>query len=156
MKDLQWDNVDKSSWPAGAWQDEPDKKQWTDKATGLPCLIVRNAIGALCGYVGVGKAHPFHGDSYHDHYELPAHGGLTFAAACSAGPDPSVHVCHLTETGDEEPVWWFGFDCGHLGDLMPKYDREYWGLNEGASYKTISYVEGHVAALAEALAAKAA
>lgn len=40
-------------WGPGPWDGEPDKMQWTDPATGLDCLIVRNTLGALCGYVGV-------------------------------------------------------------------------------------------------------
>lgn len=49
----------------GEWDREPDKIEWTDKKTGLPCLIVRNRLGALCGYVGVGEKHPFYKVEYH-------------------------------------------------------------------------------------------
>lgn len=45
--------VDKSGWARGVWDSEPDKIQWQDAETGLPCLIVRGPVGALCGYVGV-------------------------------------------------------------------------------------------------------
>jgi hypothetical protein len=41
------------------------------------------------------------------------HGGLTYSDKCSG------HICHV---GDEKnPVWWFGFDCAHLGDFIPGY-----------------------------------
>jgi hypothetical protein len=66
MKTIAYRTIDKSSWPRGAWDDEPDKKQWQDTATGLPCLIVRNGVGALCGYVGVPRWHPWHGRQYGD------------------------------------------------------------------------------------------
>jgi hypothetical protein len=49
--------VDKSEWGDGPWQSEPDKKQWQDEATGLPCMILRGPSGSWCGYVGV---HPYH------------------------------------------------------------------------------------------------
>ena len=67
----------KEAWGNGPWQDEPDKKQWLDKETGLPCLIVRNQLGALCGYVGVPANHP----AYKLHYD-----GITLenAAAMTA------------------------------------------------------------------------
>lgn len=50
--------------PEGPWTDEPDKAQWIDEATGLDCLIVRNGMGTLCGYVGVDEDHPFFGVGY--------------------------------------------------------------------------------------------
>lgn len=65
MKTQEWsDYVDKSAWGDGAWQSEPDKKQWKDPTTGLPCLIVRGSHGGWCGYVGVSPSHPAHGLSY--------------------------------------------------------------------------------------------
>jgi hypothetical protein len=57
-------HVNKEDFPAGPWMGEPDKKQWPDPATKLPCLIVRNAMGALCGYVGVTEGHPLYGKKY--------------------------------------------------------------------------------------------
>lgn len=99
MSDLQeWHRIDKSAWGEGPWQDEPDKLQWVDDATGLDCLIVRNSGGALCGYVGVPESHPWHGiseyqctasptceEDYCDHgpeSAIEVHGGLTFADGC--------------------------------------------------------------------------
>lgn len=64
MKVIEETLMDKSAWGPGPWQDEPDKRQWADEATGLPCLIVRGPIGALCGYVGVPPDHPAYGLSY--------------------------------------------------------------------------------------------
>lgn len=63
MKTIEYTTIDKSTWGPGPWQEEPDKIQYVDEATGLPCLIVRNGptIGALCGYVGVLPGHPLHG-----------------------------------------------------------------------------------------------
>src|SRR5947207_1159298 len=54
----------KSEWGPGEWQDEPDRLEWRH-TSGLPCLIVRNHMGSLCGYVGVPPAHPF----YMRHYD---------------------------------------------------------------------------------------
>ncbi len=50
--------IKKSQWGKGLWQDEPDELQWVDEATGLTCLILRNPVGAFCGYVGVPETHP--------------------------------------------------------------------------------------------------
>jgi hypothetical protein len=64
VKTMEWTNRDKSEWARGPWDHEPDKMQWQDEATGLPCLIVRGPAGALCGYVGVGPTHPWFGIGY--------------------------------------------------------------------------------------------
>ena len=77
---------------------------WVDDATGLRCQILRSpSIGCLCGYVAVPKTHPYYGKDYNDLDHIAVHGGLTFSG-------------HHT---DDEDVWWFGFDTGHYGDLVP-------------------------------------
>src|SRR6187399_997358 len=104
----------KSEWGPGPWQGEPDRIEWRH-ASGLPCLIVRNHMGSLCGYVGVPPEHPF----YRQHYDSPvtenihAHGGLTYSDLCQG------LICHKPEPGEERDIWWFGFDCGHYQDVSP-------------------------------------
>jgi hypothetical protein len=39
MKAIEYLFLDKSEWGAGPWQIEPDKVQWQDNETGLPCLV---------------------------------------------------------------------------------------------------------------------
>ena len=163
MKAMEWRFIDKSEWPErGPWDDELDKKQWLDKATGLPCLIVRSpGSGGLCGYVGVARDHPFYGKNYDDVdvEAVEAHGGLTFADRC-VPEDKENSICHIVEPGEDDDVWWFGFDHAHSGDVSPKYDRLF-GLKNACfdeyrrqhdSYKTLAYVEGQVTNLAKQLA----
>ena len=45
-----------------AWLDEPDEYMW--EHAGLPCAIMRNGLGAWCGYVGIPASHPLHGKPY--------------------------------------------------------------------------------------------
>jgi hypothetical protein len=111
--------VDRSRFPAGPWDAEPDKLVWTTEA-GLPGMIVRNGLGALCGYAAVPPSHPWHGRGYSDGewpdtlgHQIDVHGGLTYADACAG------HVCHVPAPGEPDNVWWFGFDCAHAGDLVP-------------------------------------
>lgn len=167
--DREYRTTDKTGWAAGAWQDEPDKAQWVDAATGLDCLIVRNPGGALCGYVGLPPQHPWHGKGYSEClmrdctdefcYEhspdgrARVHGGLTFSAACSTGGDESRGICHVPLAGRPHDVWWFGFDCAHSGDLMPSYDHLY--PQPSAVYRDVEYVRGQCADLARQLAAVA-
>lgn len=94
------DEIEREEWGSGPWTEEPDKVQWVDEATGLDCLIVRNSMGALCGYVGVPESHSLYGvdygqcpkreacdaDVFCDHRpdsRFSVHGGLTFADACT-------------------------------------------------------------------------
>lgn len=122
----------------GPWQHEPDKIQFVDESTGLDCLIVRNHMGGLCGYVGVPEGHPMFGRAYSEclqgcddeegscyqhspEYLYQVHGGLTFSGKCQEGPPETEasRICHVPEPGLPANVWWFGFDCGHYNDLHP-------------------------------------
>jgi hypothetical protein len=86
-------------WAPGPWDDEPDKVQFPDPETGLPCLAVRGPMGSWCGYVGVGPQHPWYRKDYSTCCTLPTpcgesycghspeamtrvHGGITFSGAC--------------------------------------------------------------------------
>lgn len=112
-----WTHIDKSRWGEGPWHKEPDKAYWVDPKTGLDCLIVRTALGHLCGYVGVPPKHPFHGKHY-DKCDVDVHGGLTYADECQKD-DKEHGICHVSEPGREDNIWWLGFDCAHLGDISP-------------------------------------
>jgi hypothetical protein len=166
MKTMEWRTTDKSDWLRGPWDDEPDKKQWQDADTGLPCLIVRGPLGVLCGYVGVDADHPLHRVGYSDceqsrsgagcgedwcehrpENRLYVHGGVTFSGACSESGDASRGICHMPGNGEPDRVWWFGFDCGHAGDFTPKF-RAF--VDE--IYRDIRYVESEVKNLAAQLA----
>jgi hypothetical protein len=164
--------IDKSTRGDGPWQTEPDKLQWIDGATDLDCLIVRNRLGALCGYVGVPPEHPWHGK---DHGEkviaggdewdgcidglMDVHGGLTYAASCQENAPEEDGICHVAAPGRSPEMWWFGFDCVHSGDQSPgseARDRElgYAPIRfPGESYRTVGYVRWQCAKLAEQLAA---
>jgi hypothetical protein len=146
----------RSRWPEGPWTKEPDRKEWRTRS-GLPGLIVRNHMGALCGYAAVPPGHPAHGEHY-DKIEASAHGWLTFADKCH-GP-----ICHVPAAGEPDDVWWFGFDCAHCGDLTASdiaMEKAYPELRLGSrentpwtrSYKDIAYVSEEVEKLAEQLAA---
>lgn len=104
--------IDRTGWGPGAWDAEPDRDEWHDEATGLPCLVVRNKLGALCGYVGAPPGHPWHrlpgsSDALED---VDVHGGVTFANSCHPP------ICHTPAPGEPDDVWWIGFDCAHCGD----------------------------------------
>lgn len=105
---------DRTGWPPGPWDDEPeDRVEW--RHAGFPCLLVRGPMGAWCGYVGVPPGHLAHGKDYGD-VNVDVHGGLTFARPCHEdGP-----ICHVPAPGEPDEVWWLGFDCNHYTDVAPK------------------------------------
>lgn len=155
MNSLEWSFVDKSEWPRGPWDAEPDKMQWTDEATGLPCLVHRNRhSGALCGYVGVTEEHAWFAISHDD---VPfggtdAHGGLTYSDFCKptlGGDGSGPGICHVPEPGDPE-IWWFGFDCAHAFDLMPGLQLP--PFDDADEYRDLAYVRAECARLAAQLA----
>lgn len=137
-------------WGSGPWQSEPDKAQWIH--AGLDCLIVRNDMGALCGYVGVPNGHPLHGKDYdqaHDLAEIDVHGGLTYARDCAG------KICHVPEQGRPDHVWWLGFDCAHLGDFVPSSNSlRSFGLSRRRDevYRDLAYVKAEVERLADQFA----
>lgn len=139
----------------GPWDDEPDKVQWIDAATGLDCLAVRNRSGNWCGYVGLPPGHPMHGQSA-DESDFEVHGGITFnGSLCDEDAEEGHGICHVPFPGRPAAVWWIGFDCGHFMDLSPAYlelgeDMRY--TLERLTYRTLAYVRGECADLAKQLA----
>lgn len=161
---------------AGPWMNEPDKIHWVDEATDLDCLMVRNPMGAWCGYVAVAEGHPFFGVNYSgcpascserewgycEHSpesRMRVHGGLTYADFCAESPLGEGHgICHTPLPGRPGRVWWLGFDTAHAGDLTP-YDAAYaarenyrypW-TTEGEAYRDVAYVKAECASLARQL-----
>jgi hypothetical protein len=174
----------KDEWGPGPWHNEPDRVDF--ESHGLPCLILRNRGGALCGYVAVPPEHPLHGVAHNEpcpalrerardrwgepvnsavipaflaacrpdedprpEWAFSAHGGLTYSGACSG------RICHVPREGQAENVWWFGFDCGHAGDLVPQQECLFGsfarGFSCGGTYRSVDYVRAQVETLAQQL-----
>ena len=155
MKEYFNPEIDKTSWLPGPWTDEPDKIQWVDSDTNLDCLIVRNTNGVLCGYVGVEESHPFFQAHHRSIYQenIVVHGGVNFSSLCQQGWKlPSQGVCHIPEPGRPDTVWWFGFDCGHIADVIPKdYSYSQPNLLFCPVYRDVDYVKNQCKALAAQL-----
>ena len=211
MQAKSWTFVKKEKWGEGPWQHEPDKMQFADPETGLPCLIHRGPAGQLCGYVGITEGHKFFGIKYSDcslpeakprgprpgdgeptqigdrtlppmperivkmmqerkqcnedghcshcpEAMLDVHGGITFSEFCLEMRADGHGICHVADPGEPEKVWWFGFDCAHLGDLCPAYGDLLGGrksvMREG-DYRDVAYVQQEIAQLAKQLKALA-
>lgn len=138
---------DKFRWPAGPWDDEPDRVDWIHE--GLACMLIRNPIGAWCGYVGVPREHPAYDQSYWD-VDVDVHGGLTYSDRCAG------HICHVPQEGMPDDVFWFGFDCAHSGDVVPGLVMHR-GFFPGfePTYKNVGWAKAETERLAEQLAVMA-
>lgn len=146
----------------GPWKGEADKIGWTDEATGLRCIILRQRDGALSGYVGVGISHPYFGfdkDAVPSDPAILVHGGLTYAKMCEHNlADERVSVCHARRQvrrgtqdvfADDEEVWWFGFDTDLPCDYAPKSHALASGA--GRVYRDQGYVYREIVRLAAQL-----
>jgi len=104
---------------------------------GFVCCGIIGALKTWCGYVGVGEGHPLYEIYYNDIDEIIVHGGLTFSGFFEA--DNSINQ-YLN-------VWWLGFDCAHVGDLIPgvTYTRT------GDVYRNIDFVKDECKSLARQL-----
>ena len=117
-----------------AWLTEPDNLQL--EANGYQCEIKRvPSLLHLCGYVTVPTTHPCHA-KHCDEVDVNVHGGLTYAKTDDYGTT-------------------FGFDCSHLGDLVPGMLRYAGGaamaLEYGDAYRDIAYVTAQINWLAQQL-----
>lgn len=147
MKTITETLIDKSKWQEGPWQSEPDKKQWLDGATGYPCLIVRQIrLGHLCGYVGVPSSHPW----FEKEPDVSVHGRVNYGDKCAG------LICHEVEEGEDDSVWWIGFDAMHGGDrtmLTDLYAEAFKDLpffpHKLDTYKDFAYMENECRSLAQ-------
>lgn len=150
MQTKEYKTLPRKGWPSGPWDSEPDKVQWPDPDTGLPCLAVRNQMGAWCGYVGVAEGHVLYGTSYSE-VQASVHGGLTFADKCRPSGNEAEDICHLPGPGEPDHVWWLGFDCAHYMDLCPHEPYSLMGALSG-TYRTLEFVKDQCTQLAQQLA----
>lgn len=155
MKNVVLKNlIDKTNWDDGPWMTEADKEQWQDEETGLPCLFVRHReFGNLYGYVGVTKGHPMYGLNKDGVDCLDVHGGVTFMGKCIPAEREEPKVCHIVEDGEDDSVWWIGFDCAHSDDLLPRHRAlvpQLLSLGRG-EYRTVDYVKEECKNLAKQL-----
>lgn len=148
MPSLAAYEVDRSTWVRGPWDEEADLLRWD--AEGLPCALVRNLMGAWCGYVGLPPGHPDNGKRPHELDDVVnVHCGVTYAGAPTTGLRAA---CALREHEVALPsMFWVGFDCAHGDrDVFPseptyiriELDKEF------CFYKTMAWVKTETERLA--------
>ncbi len=143
--------VDRSGWPSGPWDSEPDRVDFV--CAELACFVLRHPRhGCWCAYVGVPKEHPCYGK---EPFAVPAeiHMGLNYGGVCNG------LICHIPEPGMPADVWWLGADFGHAFDLCPGVDAREFAMGVLPvrcgieTYRTLTYVRKQTEQLAKQLAA---
>lgn len=143
---------------------------------GMRCVVVFTRMGHRCGYVGITKEHWLYGVDCGQHIEFPTKESIEhapigiFSIVCWDGESVTPEIYFdvhggITYVGSgdypvESDLWWFGFDCAHVGD-RPDYDklREYGLANEeeimfrDGVIRSQEYVERECKNLADQLAA---
>jgi hypothetical protein len=151
--------VDRTGWPPGPWDAEPDRAQWTH--AGYACLLLRHPrFGSWCGYVGVDRAHPYYGKDWSERdsplESLEVHGGVNYSRPCEGV------ICHAPEPGMPEEVFWLGFAAAHAFDIAPGLDAREAALGMPPlpsralgfdAYRDEAYMRAEVERLAEQLRA---
>lgn len=107
------------------WEREPDK--WVGECA----MALRTHAGHWCGYVGVFDDHPLYQVGYDDERVsgISVHGGVTFAG-------------FFEELDHDRPLWWIGFDCGHLYDLIPAIHAHELAHQAAGNGLALNYLQG--------------
>jgi hypothetical protein len=101
--------------------------------SGLICKIQRaGELLHLCGYVYIPEGHPLFGKGY-DEIDIDVHGGLTFSERVGK-------------------YWLIGFDCAHMGDIVPYMYFKNLMINQG-EYRDWDYVDNELKSMAWEVAA---
>lgn len=155
------------------------EKDWTTEA-GLRAVVILGDMGHRCGYVGVPHDHPLYKHGYDaPHVALKMNMNRStekmgpIQILCAMGKDPDqlcspeyVFEVHggITFSGGngEYPVksdlWWFGYDCGHAGDLpepdstMGRMYAEHGFAERDGVLRTLDFCIGECESLAKQLA----
>lgn len=161
--------------PDEPWLTEPDSARF--EASGYPCALRRALFGIWCGYVGVFESHPWFGLAPRDRV-TPLHDTLAetygpfdlfleltrpdrpdgkLALSLAMHVHGGVTFAGKSDVADPLPLdaWFFGFDCGHVGDVAPMMPEPIAGvlvhLDPDAVYRTLDYATGEVLRLAAQL-----
>jgi hypothetical protein len=129
------------------------EKEWITKV-GYKAVVLFVRNSHRCGYVGIPETHQFYFKKYSDKVliKLPddtligkrnpidlllmacekeesttrvgclfdVHGGITYNGRCETYP-----TNHNRDNGVKGQLWWFGYDCAHLGDkTLYSFDGE--------------------------------
>ena len=139
---------------SGPWKGEPDKFAWTDKATGYPCVVVREYTGEYGAHVGVPPSHSLSG------YKAKAvpgeiseglHRPISSAEPCQRSAPEPVSICHISariahgqrmaaiNPPQEDDAWWLGMTFDGPRDLVPAGGKRKLAAERGETYRDAKF-----------------
>lgn len=135
--------------PNDPWLQEENRYQFYYR--GYPCLILRNHMGAFCGYVGITEKNRFYGIPM-EKLSFSVHGGITFAGYGDDASYGGHHFCRPSKDKDGNQLYWIGFDCAHKYDYCPAVAHQLKEagvepslyLPKDKTYRTVNYVIGEL------------
>lgn len=143
----EWYNlIDKSTWPKGPWNEEPDLVNLRIRE--YYCQIIRTDFGVLNGYVALWKGHKEYGKGYNS-IDIDVHGGLSFSEQANS-PELGDIYCDPLDEFHEGPHWYIGFDCIHWMDDAPGMISST-KLTPNSTYKNITFVKSELESLVQQL-----
>jgi len=121
---------------------------------GFKCVAMALESGHRCGYVGIPKRNHLYEFDYNESTfdSITVHGGLTYSAK-NTNDYPIV---------TKQKLWFFGFDCAHLGDkrdvtlMSESFKKSYLkylgeGAGEGGIIRSLEFVIEECESLARQL-----
>lgn len=151
---------------SGPWKGEPDKFAWTDKATGYPCVVVREYTGEYGAHVGVPPTHSLSG------YKAKAvpgeiseglHRPISSAEPCQRNAPEPVSICHISariahgqrmaamNPQQEDDAWWLGMTFDGPRDLVPAGGKRNLSAERGETYRDARFAFEQATLLARKL-----
>ena len=151
---------------SGPWKGEPDKFAWTDKATGYPCVVVREYTGEYGAHVGVPPDHSLSGyaaEAVPGDIGAGLHRPITCAQPCQRSAPEPVSICHVrerwpltaphSETGEKikDEAWWLGMIFDGPRDFVPAGGERALAAERGETYRDARFAFEQATLLARRL-----
>lgn len=151
---------------SGPWKGEPDKFAWTDKATGYPCVVVREYTGEYGAHVGVPPTHSLAGykaEAVPGEISEGLHRPISSAAPCQRHAPEPVSICHVggqpaqaareaaENSAREDDAWWLGMIFDGPRDFVPKGGKRNLSAERGETYRDARFAFEQATLLARKL-----
>lgn len=99
------------------WNNEENRYSFYYK--GYLCLILRNHLGSLCGYVGVTSTNVFY--QAEPPMDLIVYGNISYAGYGDTETIGAPWFQRPITDAEGRTLWWVGFTCSSSDDFCPAF-----------------------------------